>query len=248
MKSVSLKVYPRAATRRNALKPLRGAGRIPAVIYGAGHEPQSLEVDTKDLDTVLHRHISETLLVDLNVDNDSRAKRLALLQEIQHHPLSQKVLHVDFHEVSADEPVVVPIPLESTGEPVGVKTGGGVLEHVLYKVKVRALPKDLPEAIIVDVSNLEAGRAIHLGELQAPPGVEILGHRELVVFACAAPKTEAEAIEEETVAVASAADVEVIKEKKEEGVAEKPAGKEGEKRPAGKEGEKKPVGKEGEKK
>jgi len=239
MKSVSLKVYPRAATRRNALTPLRAAGRIPAVIYGAGHEPQSLEVDSRELDTVLHHHVSETVLVDLNVENDNRAQRLALVQDVQHHPLSRKVLHVDFHEVSADEPVIVPIPVESTGEAVGVKTGGGVLEHVLHKIKVRALPKDLPEAIIVDVSNLEIGRAIHLGEVQAPPGVEILGNRELVVFACAAPKTEAEAVEEEAVAAAGPADVEVIKEKKEEGAAEKPAGKEGEKKAAGKEGEKK---------
>lgn len=239
MKSVSLKVYPRVATRRNALGPLRAAGRIPAVIYGAGHEPQSLEVDSKDLDTVLHHHVSETVLVDLSVESDNRAQRLALVQDVQHHPLSRKVLHVDFHEVSADEPVIVPIPVESAGEAVGVKTGGGVLEHVLHKIKVRALPRDLPEAIIVDVSNLETGRAIHLGEVQAPPGVEILGNRELVVLACAAPKTEAEAVEEEAVAAAGPADVEVIKEKKEEGAAEKPSGKEGEKKAAGKEGEKK---------
>lgn len=239
MKSVSLNVYPRSARRRNALKPLRDAGRIPAVIYGAGHAPQSLEVESKELDTVLHHRLSEALLVDLNVQNDSRAQRLALVQGVQHHPLSRQVLHVDFHEVSADEPVVVSIPVESVGEAVGVKTGGGVLEHVLYKIRVRALPKDLPEAIVVDVTNLETGWAIHLGDLQGPPGVEILGNRELVVFACAAPRTEAEAIEEETVAAAGPAEVEVIKEKKEEAGAEKGSAKEGEKKSAAKEGEKK---------
>ena len=254
MKSVSLKVYPRAAKRRNALRPLREAGRIPAVIYGVGQEPESLEISSKDLETVLHQHISETLLVDLSVENHARPQRLALVQEIQHHPLSRKVLHVDFHEVSADQPVSVFIPVKSTGEPVGVKTGGGVLEHVLYKVKVRALPRDLPEAIVVDVSHLEVGRSIHLGELQAPAGVEIMGHKELVVLACAIPRAEAEPTETEAAAAAAAAapgDVEMIKEKKEAPGTEAPAAKEGEKKPKegekkSKEGEKKP--KEGEKK
>ena len=230
MKSVSLKVYPRTATRRIALRPLRASGRIPAVIYGAGKQSQSLEVDSKDLGAVLHHHVSETLLVDLNVDSDDRPQRLALVQEIQHHPLSRAVQHVDFHEVSPDEPVIVSVSVESNGEPVGVKTGGGVLEHVLYKVKLRALPKDLPEALVVDVSALEVGRAIHVGELQPPSGVEILGNKDLVVLACAAPKTEVEATEDEAVAEAGTPDVEMIKEKKEEGADAKPEAKEGEKK------------------
>lgn len=226
MKSVSLKVYPRTVAGRNALKSLRSGGRIPAVIYGADQQPQSLEVDSKELDTVLHHHVSETLLLDLNVESDARPQRLALVQDVQHHPLSRNVLHVDFHEVSADKPVVVSVTVESTGEPIGVKTGGGVLEHVLYKVKIRALPKDLPEAIVVDVSSLETGRAIHVGELQPPSGVEILGNKELVVLACAAPKTETEeAAEEEAAAETAGAEVEMIKEKKEEG-SETPVAKE----------------------
>jgi large subunit ribosomal protein L25 len=230
MKSVSLKVYPRSASGRNALKELRGGGRIPAVIYGADQTPQSLEVDSKELDMVLHHHVSEALLLDLSVESDARPQRLALVQEVQHHPLSRSVLHVDFHEVSPDEPVVVSVPVESTGEAAGVKTGGGVLEHVLYKVKIKALPKDLPEAIVVDVSALETGRAIHVGEIEPPTGVEILGNTDRVVLACAAPKVEEEAVEEEAAAVAGTADVEMIKEKKEEGDEKAPAAKEGEKK------------------
>lgn len=237
MKSVSLKAYHRSVTGRNALKSVRGAGRIPAVIYGADQEPQPLEVDSKALDTVLHHHVSETLLVDLNVDTDARPQRLALVQEVQHHPLSRTVLHVDFREVSADEPVVVSVPVESSGEPAGVKTGGGVLEHVLYKIKIRALPRDLPETIVVDVSQLDIGDAIHIGELQLPSGVEALGNKELVVLACAAPKTEEEATVEEAAAPAESAEVEMIKEKKDEGDEKAPAAKEGEKK--SKDGEKK---------
>lgn len=200
------------------------------MIYGASQQSQSLEIDSKALDGVLHHHISETLLLDLNVDGDARPERLALVQEVQHHPISRKVLHLDLHEVSADEPVIVSIPVESTGEALGVKTGGGVLEHVLYKVKVRALPKDLPEAILVDVTNLEVDRSIHVGELETAAGVEVLGDKDLVVLACAAPKTEAEATEEEAAAEEGDAKVEMIKEKKDEEATEAPAAKEGAKK------------------
>lgn len=215
MKSVSLKVYPRNAAGRNALRPLRNKGRIPAVIYGAGQSSQSLEVDAKELSSALQHHVSETLLVDLSVENDERANRLALVQEIQHHPLSRDVVHVDFHEVSANDPVVVSVPVESEGEPVGVKTGGGVLEHVMHKMKIRALPKDLPEVIVVDVTALETGRSIHVSEVQVPAGVEVLSSPELVVLSCSDPKAQAAEEEEAAEAATPAAEVEVIKEKKE---------------------------------
>jgi large subunit ribosomal protein L25 len=80
-------------------------------------------------------------------------KRLALVQEIQHHVLTRQVLHIDLHEVAEDEKVTVLVPVEAVGEAVGVKTGGGTLEHVLFKLKVRALPKDLPEVLHADVSH-----------------------------------------------------------------------------------------------
>jgi large subunit ribosomal protein L25 len=230
MKSVSLKVYPRKATGRIALRPLRNQGRIPAVIYGAGQPSQSLEVDSKELTTVLQQHVSETLLVDLNVDSDARPQRLALVQEVQHHPLSREVVHVDFHEVSADEPVVVSVPVESEGEALGVKTGGGVLEHVMHKIKIRALPRDLPEAIVVDVTELAVGRSIHVSDVKVPEGVEILASEELVVLACAEPRTEAEAEVAETVEAAPTGEPEVIKEKKDDDGQEGAAAKEGEKK------------------
>lgn len=230
---------------------LRRGGRIPAVIYGRKTQPQPLEILAADLEGMMKHHHSENVLVDLVVAEDARPQRLALIQEVQHHPLSRKVLHVDLHEVAADEPVTISVPVEATGEPAGVKTGGGVLEHVLYRIKVRALPKDLPEEIVVDVSALEINRAIHIGEIAVPPGVEILGHKDLVVLACAAPKAEVVATEE-VAPVEGAGEVEMIKEKKDEagaaGAAEgdkkKPA--EGDKKKPAEGDKKKPA--EGEKK
>jgi large subunit ribosomal protein L25 len=138
-----------------------------------------------------------------------------LVQDVQHHPLSGEVLHVDFHEVKSDEMITIRIPVEATGEAEGVKSGGGTLEHVLQKLRVTALPKDLPEQILVDVSALAVGQAIQIGQIQAPAGVTILGDKHLRVFAVAAPTTEVEAAPA-AAAGAEAKQPEMIKEKKEE--------------------------------
>ena len=212
--------------RRGEVKKLRATGRVPAVVYGGKSTPQNLEIDFEEFDDLIHHSASENVLVDLAVGTG--AKRLALIQEVQHHPLSGKVLHVDLHEVAADEKVTIMVPVESTGESTGVKNGGGVLEHVLFKIKVRALPKDLPEVITIDVSALEIGQSIHLGDIKAPEGVEILGDKHISVIAVAAPLTEAQEAEA-AAATAAAGEVEMTKEKKEEGATEAAPAKAGEK-------------------
>src|SRR5208282_6427726 len=97
MKSVPLKAYPRTQTRRGGVKKLRDTGRVPAVIYGRQAKPQNLELSAKEFGDLMHHSASENMLVDLAVEKDACGKRLALVQEIQHHPLTASVLHVDFH-------------------------------------------------------------------------------------------------------------------------------------------------------
>src|SRR5258705_1405677 len=238
MKTVPLNAYPRSLGRRAGSKKLRSNGRVPAVIYAReSKQPQTLEVNAKDIEDLIHHSVSENLLVDLQIDKDARPKRLALVQELQHHPLSGALLHIDLHEVSETEKVTVLVPVESTGEAAGVTTGGRVLEHVLFKIKVRALPKDLPEFIEVDVSHLEIGQSIHLGDIKAPQGVEILGDKKVSVMACAAPISEAQEAAVLEGATTAVGEVEMIKEKKEEGeAAAAPAGKAGEKAEKGEKG------------
>ncbi len=246
MKSVALTAYPRILAKRTGVKKLRATGRVPAVIYGRQTTPQNLEIKATDLENLLHHSASENILVDLAVAGDAKPKRLALVQEVQHHVLSGDVLHVDLHEVAADEKVTVMVPVETTGEAVGVKTGGGVLEHVLFRIKARALPKDLPEFLTLDVSHLEVGQSIHLGDIQPPPGVEILGDRKVSVISVAAPITEAQEAATLEGATTPLAEPEVIKEKKEEEGAE-PAAEKGAAKPADK-GTPKPAEKGAEKK
>ena len=219
MKSVSLTAYPRAFTRRAGLKKVRTNARIPAIIYGRHNPPQNLEVNIKDLENVIHHSASENVLLDLSVENDSKPRRLALVQEVQHHPLSGKVLHIDLHEVVENEKVTVMVPVETVGEAAGVKTGGGILEHVLFRLKVRALPKDLPEFIQVDVSHLEVGHSIHIGDIKPPENTEVLGDKKIVVISVAMPKTEAQEEAEAAAATATVGEPEMIREKKEEGAA-----------------------------
>lgn len=217
MKSVPLTAFPRTASRRAGAKKLRENGRVPAVIYGRNIKPQSLEVDETELDHAIHQSASENVLLDLSVKDDARGKRLALVQEVQHHPLKGDILHIDLHEVAENETVTISVPVEATGEAVGVKAGGGVLEHVLFKIKVRALPRDLPEQINVDVSALDIGKSLHLSEITPPANVEFLGDKKAVVFSVAAPVTEAEEAAAADAAAGTPAEVEMIKEKKEEG-------------------------------
>lgn len=225
MKSVPLTVFARTAVRRSAVKKLRASSRVPAVIYGRQRAAQNLELKLEELEEIVHHSASENILVDLTVEGDQVPKRLALVQEVQHHPLRGDILHVDFHEVAEDERVVITVPVETTGEAVGVKAGG-ILEVILFKLKVRALPKDLPEVILLDVSHLEIGRAIHIGDIAPPPNVEILGEKAISVVAVAAPVTEEEEKAAEAAAAESGAiEPEVLKEKKDEEAGEGAAAK-----------------------
>lgn len=193
---------------------MRATGRVPAVLYGRSRVPCNLEVDGKELEQLVHHSASETILVDLTVQGEAASNQLALVQEIQHHPLTGGLLHVDFHQVAEDEKVTVTLPLESEGVAAGVKAGG-VLEHVLFKVKLRGVPRDLPDVVVVDVSELEIGETITLGELQLPEGVSAIGDASIPVMAVAAPLTEAQETAAAEVGGSPATEPEVLKEKKE---------------------------------
>lgn len=225
MKSLALSANPRSLFRRKGSRKVRASGRIPAVIYGRHNPPQSLELNSKEFDLLVHQAHTEIILVDLTIsggDQPSQPARLALVQDVQHHPLSGATLHVDFHEVKPDELVTIEVPVEAVGIPEGVKNGGGTLEHVRFRLKVRCLPKDLPDRIDVDVTALKVGTTLHIGEITAPAGVELLGDKKIPVFAVAAPlapETDAAATPAEGAAEGAAKQPEMIKEKKDDAAA-----------------------------
>jgi large subunit ribosomal protein L25 len=209
-----LTVQTRTQVGRNAIKKVRKEGLIPGVIYGVGQEPINLEVNGRQLSTVLAHASSENILLELEiVDGDNKRNSLAMIQEVQHHPIKRQILHVDFHAVSATEKITAEVPIETIGEPVGVKTNGGLLEHNLRDLEVECLPADLPERIEVDVTNLDVNQSIHVKDLKLPPGVEAVTDADLTVVAVSAARVDEEPTE---ALVATPAAPEVITAKKPE--------------------------------
>jgi len=208
-KQVKLAAQIRPETGRTAVKKIKTLGFVPAVIYSHDEAPVSLKVSERDINTVLSHAVGEHLLVDLEIADG--ANRLALIQEVQHHPITQKVLHVDFHGVSANETMEASVPLEAIGEAVGVK-GGGILEQLLRSLTISCLPQDLPESINVDVSALAIGKSLHVKDIKLPAGVTVEDEGDVIAFLVAEPTTAPEP--EAPAAEAAAAGPEVIKEKK----------------------------------
>ena len=181
-KHIKLAAHTRSGAGRTSVKKIRAAGKIPAVIYGATQPSTNIEVGAREMGEVLAHATGEHFLVELEVaDGASVSKRLALVQEVQHHPVRSTILHVDFHVVADDEKLHAHIPVETSGEPVGVKNFGGRLEVLLHSVEVECLPKDLPELIRVDVSAMNVGEAVHLRDLVLPAGVSVRGDGDLTV-------------------------------------------------------------------
>jgi large subunit ribosomal protein L25 len=225
-KQVKLKAEPRAEVGRSAVRKLRARGLIPAVIYGANHKPQPLQVAARDINAMMSQASGENVLVELEIGGDEQS-RTALVQEVQHSPVGGEIRHVDFHAISMDQMIEAEVPLEPVGTPVGVKTFGGLLEQSLRALAIECLPGDLPDRITVDVSHLNIGDAIHVRDIQLPPGVTPKVQLDLTAFSVVAPVVEEEPVAAE--AEAAAAGPEVITEKKEEGessAASGPAAKE----------------------
>jgi len=215
-KQVKLKAEPRSSVGRSGVRKLRARGFIPAVIYGGKVKSQSLQVAARDINAMMSHASGENVLVELEIEGE-KSNRAALVQEVQHSPVGGEIVHVDFHAISMDETIQAEVPLEPRGTPVGVKTFGGLLEQSLRGLAIECLPRDLPDRISVDVSQLNIGDSIHVRDIQLPPGITAKVTADLTAFSVVAPVVEEEpvAVEAET----AAAGPEVITEKKEEGEA-----------------------------
>lgn len=211
MKQLKLSVSHREVTGTRACKRLRKEGQVPAVIYGrSGNE--SISVNESELRKLLRATAGSATLVE--VVNNKGGMKLTIIEKLHREPATGAFLHVDFHEVSANEEMHVTLPVHTAGECAGVKLENGMLEVVMHQVEVKCLPKDLPEYITVDVANLHVGNVVHLKDLPEMKGVTFIGDPEGVIVSC----SEARSVEEEVVAPAP---VEVAEVKEE--VVEKPA-------------------------
>jgi len=184
-----LNVASRAQTGRSASRRLRKANRVPAILYGKHTKPESVSIEGAEFVRLLKSVGGRAVLLEL-VGSDRPEKSLSFLQEVQRDPITDKYLHADFQEVKADEPFEIRVPVQITGESFGVKNQSGVLEINVHQLRIRVLPKDLPEAISVDVTELKVGETIKVSSLKPVPGVEFLDLKGQPIVSCVEPVAE----------------------------------------------------------
>ncbi len=188
----TLKANKREETGSGAAKRLRRAGIVPGVVYGAAQRTYAVQVDAKLFGDLLREQSSDNFLVNLEIEGAQEKTKLAMVQAIQHDPLSGGIVHVDFHAVKENETVHANLPIELTGTSIGVKNGG-VLEHQLHSIEVHCRPADLPEKLELDITNLGVGDAAHVSDLVMPSGVETHMDADVVVVIITEPRVAADA-------------------------------------------------------
>jgi large subunit ribosomal protein L25 len=206
MAVISISGTRRDSRGKNAARKVRAAGQIPAVMYGHGEEPIPVAVDARTFQLALRHHKGGNAIVNLAV---SGSEYTALIRDVQYDPVSRHVIHLDFQHISLTETVEVSVTVHLTGLPVGVKDGGGILEHITREVEVRGLPTALPPSIDVDVSGLNIGDSVHVRDLPAHD-ITILTDPDTTIATVVAPSVVEEKPAEEVAAAVTTAEPEVI--------------------------------------
>ncbi len=217
MERITLHAEKREKAGKGVARALRREGVVPAVLYrGGGSTP--IKINGKELSGFMHATAGEQVMV--NIEFSDGEKRLALMKEYQVDPIKGDLLHTDFFEVSLTEEIKVMVHVTTVGEAIGVKRDGGLLQHGTREIEIQCLPDRIPGHIQVDVSALETGKSIHVGDLALGEGIEILTDPGELIATVTAPIVEEKV--EEVAAAPEAAEPEVIKKgKKEEEAGEK---------------------------
>jgi len=186
--------FERAKQGTGASRRLRNTGRTPGIVYGGGAEPQLIELDHNALWHALKKEAFHSSILEMELNGKTSQ---VLLRDFQMHPYKPLVLHVDFQRVDANTKLHMKVPLHYSGEEnsPAVKLDHCLINHVITELEIACLPKDLPEFIAVDLSNLRKGASLHLNDIQLPPGVTPVTHGKSnpVLVAVVSPADEAEA-------------------------------------------------------
>ncbi len=168
-------IHPLNAKKRNragtsVAKKLRREGRVPGVVYGSKQDTYGVDLDLITIRDLLASSASANMLVRLDIDGAKEQGKLALIQDVQHHPLTSTITHIDFRVVNKDDEIVASVPLELIGDCAGVKKGG-LLDQQLLALDVRCSPQNLPDKLQGDITNLELGQPFHVSSVTWPEGV-----------------------------------------------------------------------------
>ncbi|VAX33622.1 LSU ribosomal protein L25p [hydrothermal vent metagenome] len=210
MERITLSAEHRTEAGKGIARSLRRQGYMPAVIYRAG-KSTPIKLKKQDIVNFLNSTMGEQVMVNLQFSDGNL--RLALLKDYQVDPVKGELLHTDFYEVSLKERVRVTVSIVLTGEPVGVKKEGGILQQAHSEVEVECLPDVIPSHLEIDVSGLKVGHSLHVSDLSLQEGIKVFDTPEEVIATVIAPTMEVEAVASEE---AEAAEPEVIKKGKKE--------------------------------
>jgi large subunit ribosomal protein L25 len=180
-----LKATPREGTGKGSNRKLRATGRVPGVVYGHNEKTRSVSLDAHELEVLFSKISVENTVIKLSIEGE-KGEVQALVREVQTNPVKGSVVHVDFLQLHAGEMVDVEVPVHLVGMAAGVKAGG-VIDHQIHELPVRCLPAAIPESIEVDISALELGDSIHVGDLKIPEGVEVDMDADRTVCSVVAP-------------------------------------------------------------
>ncbi|MBI2090748.1 MAG: 50S ribosomal protein L25 [Deltaproteobacteria bacterium] len=218
METIEIHMEPRETDGKQKAKRLRREGRLPGIFYGPKAQPISLQVDMKEFVTRVGG-LEGSHLIRIKSASPLLADKVALLKEMQFHPITGRVIHADFYEVDLTEKIQVNIPLHFVGKAVGV-VRGGILQPIVREIEVECLPMDIPEYINVEVSSLDIGDALHVTDLSIPAGVVPIYETNLTLVTVVPPTVEEVPAAAAPVAAEVAEGAEVApgeKEEKEEG-------------------------------
>jgi large subunit ribosomal protein L25 len=220
MKQMQMEAKPRTATGKGAVGRLRTQHVIPAVMYGRDLQPINLELTGKAMQSILNTPALQNMLIQLSILGEGQPRQeVVMIKEIQRHPVTASVMHVDFQKIAMDQVLEAHVPVILTGSAPGVKEGG-VLELVHREVLVRCLPTLIPDNITLDISQLAIGDGITVKALPVQEGVEILVDEHETIVHVVAPRMEEEVKPAAEAVVAAAPEApkepEVIGEKERE--------------------------------
>jgi large subunit ribosomal protein L25 len=216
LETIEIQVEPRETKSKGAAKRVRRLGKIPGIFYGPKAETVPFQINSKDF-VARVAGIEGSHLIRIKSDTTSLADRVALVKEMQFHPVSGQILHVDFYEVDLKAKIRVKVPLHFTGKAVGV-VRGGILQPIVREVEVECLPLDIPEYLDIEVSSLDIGHSLQITDLPIPEGVTAIYEDSFPVVSVVPPTVEKEAVAEAAPVVegAEAAPAAAVEEKKEE--------------------------------
>lgn len=192
---------------------MRSDGLLPGIIYGSDKESDIVEMNLNQVEKILKNHSSDSVLIEVDLEDEGSVR--VLLKEVQYHPVTSSILHVDLQRVVAGKPIQVDVAIELIGEPEGVKSGG-IIDHKIHSLSVECLPKDMIESIPVDITNLEIGDSLTVSDITVTSKIKILTDENSQVISINAPKVIDSGDEETEEADETSAEPEVITEKNEE--------------------------------